>query len=533
VRLSISLVTLALLCSPNGAADDAPPRPNILWITCEDMSPDLGCYGDLYAVSPNIDRFAAQGVRFTRVFTHAGVCAPSRSGIITCMYPTSIGTHHMRCPGVPPPHVKCFTEYLRAAGYYTTNNVKTDYQFAPPLTAWDESSRSADWRGRAPGQPFFAVINLTVTHESQVRKSAAEFEHLRRGLRQNQIHDPAKAVLPPYYPDTPVTRRDWANYHDNITFMDRQVAEILARLEADGLGEETIVWFWSDHGRGLPRAKRWLYDSGTRVPLLIRVPEKYRRLASPADPERLHPGAVNDDLIAFVDLGATVLSLAGVPVPGHFHGRPFLGPQSAPPRQYVFGARDRMDEAYDVIRSVRDQRYRYIRNYLPQLGYGQDIDYMNEMPTMREMRRLHSEGKLRGPEASYFLERKPVEELYDTLADPHEVHNLAADRAYGDVLERLRHAHIEWAAETKDTGLIPEPEIDELERPGGRWEQTAAPRFVLRDGKLEIACETPGASIACRVDGEERWRLYTGPLALAAGAKLHAKACRLGYHDSD
>ena len=516
-------------------------RPNILWISIEDTSPDLGCYGDKYAVTPNLDELAAEGVRHTNVFTSAGVCAPSRSAIITGMYATTIGTHHMRCEGVPPAYVKCFPEYLRSVGYYCTNNVKTDYQFAAPLTAWDENSNKADWRGRAEGQPFFCVINLTTTHESQVRNHSEGFQKRIAALAPHEKHDPAKAILPPYYPDTPVVRRDWAQYYDIMTLMDKEAAEILQRLEEDGLADDTIVWFWGDHGRGLPRAKRWIYDSGIRAPLIVRVPEKFRKLARPDNPNALTPGTVNDDLVAFVDFAPTVLSLAGVKVPGHLEGRAFLGSQRAKPRRYVFAARDRMDETYDIIRGVRDTQYKYIRNYMPHLTYGQDIDYMNEMPTMQEMRRLNAEGKLVGPQKKYFMPSKPVEELYDTAKDPHEVRNVAGDAEYREVLERMRSVHTEWMKETGDVGLVPEPEFDEMKRPGGNWGKTAAPVFSASlhtaSGRVEveISCATPGASIAYKIgkDNKMGWKLYTKPLNPRGGQVLRAKACRLGFRDSE
>jgi uncharacterized sulfatase len=351
--------------------------PNILWITCEDMSPDLGCYGDSWARTPNIDRLAAQGARFTNAFAVAGVCAPSRSGIITGMYPSSIGTHHMRSKGVPPPYVKCFTEYLRAAGYYCTNNVKTDYNFDCPVTAWDENSRQAHWRGRAKRQPFFSVFNHTVTHESQIRVDPEAFARNIRALKPEERHDPARAKLPPYYPDTPVVRRDWANYYDLITALDYQVGDLLHQLEDDGLAGDTIVFFFSDHGRGLPRAKRWIYDSGIHAPLLVRWPGV------------IQPGTVRDELVSFIDYAPSLLSIAGVEIPSHMQGQAFLGGQTARPRQYIFAARDRMDETYDIIRCVRDKRYKLIRNFQACKPYAQYIDYMDQMPTMREMRRLH------------------------------------------------------------------------------------------------------------------------------------------------
>jgi uncharacterized sulfatase len=518
-------------------------KPNLLWISTEDLSPDLGCYGDTYAVTPNIDKFAAQSVRYANVYTHAPVCAPSRSGIITGMYPTTIGTHQMRCKGVPPAYVKCFSEYLRAAGYYCTNNVKTDYQFDPPLTAWDECSAKAHWRNREKNQPFFAIFNITTTHESQIRNRSKEMLQRIENLSPQEKHDPDKAVLPPYYPDMPVVRQDWAQYYDIITLMDKQAGDILKQLEDDGLAEDTIVWFWGDHGRGLPRGKRWIYDSGIKVPLIIRVPRKIRKLAMPANPDAIEGGMVNDDLITFVDFAPTMLSLAGVKIPRHIQGSAFLGSQRAKPRQYIFAARDRMDEAYDIIRAVRDKRYKYIRNYMPHITYGQDVEYMNQMPTMQEMRRLNAEGKLVGPQKNYFIETKPVEELYDTVSDPHEVKNLADDPQYKDVLERMRKVHREWMKESRDVGLVPEPEFDEMKWPGGEWQKTAEPYFQVISNNSEegvrvsISCATAGASIAYKVtqvkNKKTGWRLYTEPILLKRENELYARACRIGWTDSN
>ena len=507
---------------------EIPARPNFLWISTEDISPDLGCYGDAYAHTPIIDRLAGQGARFANAFSIAGVCAPTRSAIITGMYPTTIGTHHMRCKGVPPAYVKCFTEYLRAAGYYCANNSKTDYNFASPVTAWDESGRSAHWRGRAEGQPFFCVLNKTISHESKIRAADDEFARLTRRLKPDERHDPAKAVLPPYYPDTPVTRRDWARYADLITATDYVVGDVLAQLEEDGLAENTVVFFWGDHGRGLPRAKRWIYDSGLRVPLIVRWPGK------------IEAQSVRGDLVSFLDLAPTLLSLAGVKVPSHLQGRVFLGPNADPEPPYVFGARDRMDEAYDIIRCVRDRRYKYIRNFEPYRPYAQQIAYMDRMPTMREMRRLNAEGKLTGAQTLFFRPKKPVEELYDITTDPHEVRSLADDPAYRDVLERMRKAQEEWALQTGDLGLVPEAELQERVRPGGKWATTAAPTLAidrrLSDGSaiVTIACPTPGASIAYTLDDgkPKRWSLYVDPVTVEEGKSLRAKACRLGFKDS-
>jgi N-sulfoglucosamine sulfohydrolase len=506
------------------AGTQAAERPNILWISLEDTSPDLGCYGDKYAVTPNIDRLASQGCRYTQVFTHAGVCAPSRSGIITGMYPTSIGTQYMRCKGVPPAYVKCFPEYLRAAGYYCTNDSKTDYNFDAPLTAWDDSRKGAHWRNRPTKEtPFFAVINLTTTHESQVRLPAAQLEARRKTLSAEELHDPSEATLPPYYPDTPIVRRDMANYYDNVTFTDKEVGRILKQLDDDGLTDSTVVFFWGDHGRGLPRHKRWIYDSGIHVPLIVRWPGQ------------IWPGSTSDELVAFVDFAPTMLSLAGVEVPAHLQGQAFLGSQKAQPREYVYAARDRMDETLDIIRAVRDKRWKYIRNYRPDLPYAQTITYMDEMPTMKEWRRLAAAGMLSGPPAIFFLPTKPVEELYDTKADPHEINNLAGRPEQQGVLIRLRAAHEKWRSETGDLGLMPEAELMERVRPGGIWNTTHDPEITISGGQAMIACPTEGASIAYRTktgNRTGRWLLYLRPVALTAGQTIEAKACRLGFKDS-
>ncbi len=522
---------VSLACSTALAQD----RPNILWISVEDISANLGCYGDDYAVTPNLDRLAKQGIRYTRCFGHAGVCAVNRTGLITSMYPTTIGTMHMRCNGVPPHYVKCFPEYLRAAGYWCTNRSKTDYNFAPPFTAWDrQGNNHGDWAGRAEGQPFFSVINLTLTHESRIRQADRSFQNATKRLIPEQRHDPANAPVPPYYPDTPIVRKDIARYHDNITAMDYIVGDILAKLEQDGLADDTIVWFWSDHGWGMPRGKRWIYDSGMHVPMIVRFPKKWAHLAPGG---KAVAGSTHEELVAFIDYGATVLSLAGIKPPAYMQGRPFMGRFQADPREYVFAARDRMDETYDIIRAVRDKRYKYIRNYEPWRSRGQHINYMDKMPTMIEMRRLHAEGKLKGPQLQYFEPTKPLEELYDTKNDPHEINNLAESAEHKGTLDRLRAAHEDWRTRTRDLGLIPEPILWERMRPGGVFAVTQSPtiRSVVAPlpdkTQVHLSSATPGASIGYRVNGGD-WKLYSGPVLVDKGATLETKASRLGYRDS-
>ena len=525
--------------SPSTDIDSSPP--NILWIVAEDHGPHHGSYGDAYAVTPNLDRLAAEGARFTRAFAVTPVCAPARSGIITGMYPTSIGSHHMRSTAVPPPHVKGFTERLRAAGYFTTNNAKTDYNFSPwlptetrravreaPLGLWDQNGEHAHWRNRAPGQPFFSVFNLGAAHEGQVRMPDDRFAERTAELAPAARHDPTAAPLPPYYPDAPEVRRDIARYYDLVTVMDAEAGDILAALEADGLAGDTIVFFYGDHGWGLPRGKRWVYDSGLRVPLLVRWPG------------RVEPGTVRGDLVSFIDFAPTLLSLAGVTVPEHMQGRVFLGDDAAPEPEHLFFTRDRMDEIWDRIRAVRDRRYKYIRNFAPELPYAQRIAYMDLMPTMQVWRRLAEAGELEGAQRHFMARTKPAEELYDTEADPHEVVNLAGDPAHAEQLARMRDALDDWIAATGDLGEIPEAELVERFRPDGVYQTAELPEADPPGGMfhypptVELTCPTEGATIEYTTEPGEapRWRLYAGPFRMLDW-ELRFRCGRLCYFDSE
>jgi uncharacterized sulfatase len=355
---------------------------------------------------------------------------------------------------VLPAHIRTFTEYLRATGYYCTNNGKEDYNFDAPEAAWDESSGEAHWRNRPDEEtPFFAVFNYAGSHEGSIRLDEEGHAQRTRRLRPAQRQNPETLDIPPYYPDTRLTRETWAEYYELITALDYWVSDMLEALEADGLAEDTIVFFWSDHGVGLPRAKRWLYDSGTRVPLIVRIPEQYRI------GEQQTPGTVTDELVSSVDFGPTVLNLAGVDVPDYMHGRPFLGPDRSPKRDYVYGARDRMDERYDIIRMVRNRRFKYLRNYEPFKPYHQFMNTPESSEFTREFHQLAASGEL--PEGAdwFTAETKPVEELYDIENDPHEIHNLADNAEYREVLVEMRRAHREWLFETRDLGLMPEPEL--------------------------------------------------------------------------
>ncbi len=506
---------------------------NFLWISAEDVSPLYGCYGDSYARTPNIDKFATEGQRYDNAHSVYPVCAPCRSSIITGMYPASIGSHHMRSLAVPPPVVKGFTEYLRAAGYYCTNNSKTDYNFNGPgstvLSLWDESSNKAHWRAREnKDQPFFAVFNFISSHESQIRDPREETKKLIAQLPER--HDPTKAVVPPYYPDNEIVRRDIANYYDAESAMDIQVGRVLKQLDEDGLRDNTVVFHWGDHGWGMPRGKRWLYDTGTHVPLIIRWPGV------------IEPGSKSGQLVALMDLGPSLLSLAGLPVPKHMHGVPFMGEGKAKPRDYIFMARDRMDETYDMIRSVRDKRFRYNRNYQHHKPYVQYVAYMDEMPTMKELRNALKASSLNGPQGlgtpltegmkPFLAPEKPLEELYDSVSDPHELRNLAAEPAHKATLERMRAVHLKFMKETKDLGEVPELELVERMRPGGKWRTTATPQVKAGGNMVTASCPTEGSSISYTYETgpEARWKLYSKPVAAKPG--LRFRATRLGYLDS-
>lgn len=430
--------------------------PNILWITAEDMSPTLGCYGDDYAITPHIDQLASEAVSYDNAFATSPVCSPSRSCIINGLPATSQGTQQMRSAFPIPGYMKGFPSLLRSAGYYTSNNVKTDYNSANWETiiaaSWDESSATAHWRGRADDQPFFSVFNLMTSHQSRsmVWPHQQFISEVQSKLAADEIHHPEKAPVPPYYPDTPIIRKTLARFYDCVTVMDKEVGAILRQLEEDGLAEDTIVFFYSDHGSGMPRHKRALLDSGMKVPLLIRFPEKFKGLAPSG------PGTRTDRLVSFDDFGPTVLSLAEVGIPAYMEGKPFLGQVAGPARQFVYGHRDRVDEVLDLARSVRDERYLYIRNYMPHLGYNQPTAW----PDLGEIRHefyAHAEsGRMTAPQEHFAGPSRPLEELFDCQADPQNLENLAGSSDHRGVLERMRAQLVTQLKDSRDLGFLPE-----------------------------------------------------------------------------
>ena len=541
-------------------------RPNILWISTHDINPHLGCYAGVYphaeyAHTPNLDHLASEGVRYDNAIATTPVCGPSRSAIITGMYPTAIGTMHMRTKAVPPPEVRPITEYLRAAGYYCTNNAFTDYQFHTPVTAFDDFGPQAHWRNRLnPDQPFFAMFHGMVTHESQIYTNDERFAQNTHRMTSEERHDPDAAPVPPNYPDTVVFCQAVARYNDLITAMDYWVGDILQQLAEDGLAENTLVIFWSDHGRGFPREKRWPYECGLRVPLLVRWPGK------------IDPGTVQEAPICTMDLAATTLAAAGLPVPNHMNAQPLFDAQGrfTQPRQFVFSHRDRMGETEDTVRTVRDARFRYMRNYHPDRPYMQHQEYADRMTsTWQELRHLRfqeadqlNQGflpNLLTPAQRHFMNTtKPNEELYDLLADPYETNNLADDPTYAADLQRLRDALEQWEEEYPDLGLIPEADLLQRWRPDGEFSKTEQPDVKIKAGMVVATCATEGAVISWtavppnaqpanannpfaamgravgnpEIDGRS-WQLYTEPFVVPNGRTLWFHANRLGYLDSE
>jgi N-sulfoglucosamine sulfohydrolase len=550
------LSLLWMLCLPVMAQENreagpgSPDRPNILLMMAEDMSSRVGAFGDPVAVTPNLDALAQQGVRYTNTFTAAGVCAPSRASHILGMHQISTGSQHMRTStrpeggyyAVPPAEVKAYPELLRAAGYYTYTDQKLDYQFSSPwpgsgpFTIWDdEGSANADWRGRAEGQPFFGFRNFPVTHESGVFRPLGEMPNsvihfVMQAMRWWSMDEavppvvkPADVPLPPYYPDTPTVRADLARHYDNIAYMDAEVGAILAQLEADGLADSTIVIWTTDHGDGLPRAKRELYDSGLKVPMVIRWPEKYR----PAD---VAPGGIDTRLISFIDFAPTILRLAGVEVPAYLQGQDFAGPQ-APAREFIFASRDRIDEVPDRQRAIRDQRFKYIRSWQPEQEQGHPLAYRDNIDMVREMRAMYLAGELNEAQALWF-QAPGEEQLYDIGEDPFEINNLAGNPAYTAELIRLRNALGERLAELGDWSEESEAAMVARFEPDGERRVTPVPEAVVSQGLLVISTTEPGSSLGYRLNGGD-WKLYTGAVAIGAAETIEAKAVRYGWEESE
>ena len=536
IRLILAgLILITMTSSARASAQDGPK--NLVWISVEDMSSWLGCYGDSTVPTPNVDRLAEEGIRYVNAFATTPVCAPSRSTLITGKWTTELGSMHMRTgkpsgaalsrdpeayadipnyEAVPSPEVRCFPELLRAAGRFCTNRSKTDYQFKAPATTWDQTGGKAHWRRRPGGdQPFFAVFNLTVTHESGT---------FPKRPRQPQVVAPASVTVPPYYPDTPTVRDDIARTYDNIAAMDRQVGRILNELEDAGELENTVVMFFSDHGVGLPRGKRCIYDSGTRIPLIIRWPAAMNRRG------------IDERVVSFVDFAPTALSICGIRPPAWMSGSAFTGEYVEPETGLAFIHADRMDAVLDRTRAVTDGRYRYVRNLMPERPRLYNVAYAENIPMMADIHALRASGGATADQWQMVDETKPAEEFYDTASDPHEVKNLIDDPAQTERIASFRSALAAWMQDTGDLGLLPEGDMVRQRLWNGKTAKptTAPPTLAIEiiggRRRAVIECQTEGAALGWRFEGEPNWRLVDGPILLPdEGAKIEALAHRIGF----
>ncbi len=541
---------LLLLFSSFSAAEI---RPNILLLMAEDMSSRVGAFGDEVAVTPNIDKLANEGTRYTNVYTAAGVCAPSRAAHIMGMHQISFGGQHMRTSSapkpvggykaVPPVNTKAYPELLRVAGYYTWTNDKLDYQFSGPMAGsgpfsiWHDERGKNLWRDREEGQPFYGLVNFNVTHESGVMRPLGEWPNsvmhlvmqvLRKytepSIEGLPLTSPEDVILPPYYPDTATVRADVARHYNNITIMDAQVGEILAQLETDGLADSTIVIWTTDHGDGLPRAKRELFDSGLKVPMIIRWPEAYRPEGVSAN---VDGGGIETRMISFVDFAPTILSLAGEAIPEYQQGHDFVNDES---QQYIYASRDRIDVVQDRQRAVRDNRYKYIRSWYPEQEGGHKLTYRDNLDMVLEMKQLYADGKLNADQRRWF-EAPGEEQLYDTLNDPHELNNLVTSLEYQEILNRMRDALAAWQGRVEDWSETPEAEMVADFKPDGKIAVTATPKVTFENGRVVLSSASKGASLGYQIN-DGKLQVYTGPIDVKAGSKITAKAVRYGWKES-
>ena len=530
-----------VLSSPDYKGLSLPERPNILWLVAEDLSPHLPAFGDSTIVTPNLNRLAAEGVRYPNFYSPSGVCAPSRAAIALGMYPTRTGAMHMRTgpwygsnpnppetwgdnrkvyEAMPPAGTHMHSTYLRESGYYTTNNAKQDYQFRSEITAWDESSQTAHWRNRPdPEQPFFSIFNFGVTHESRIWAKAQDSLWVPEDL---------DIEVPPYLPNTDSVRQDLRRMYSNILEMDRQLGDVLNQLEEDGLLENTVIFFYGDHGGPLPRSKRTLYDTGLRSPLIVRYPGA------------VLAGETDTQLLSFLDLKPVILSLAGIQPPEGLDGIAWAGGfAAASPRKYVHAAADDFDGfTHGRLRAVRDHRFKYIRNFLPEKPYYNAVPYREQMPSMRELLRMKKEGTLDSIHRLWFGTQDNPEALYDAWEDPFEINNLVKDPAHRGTLAELREEMDRWIEDTGDLGMQPETEYLAAIWPDGTQPKTKAPEILSTPDGLQIVSRTKGAAVGYQwvTEGEDpgsTWMPYASPIPPEPDKTLIAKAHRIGYLPSE
>ncbi len=503
--ISLAVTTVFPACTPKEKEKVITQEPpNIIFIISEDNSPFLGCYGDKLAHTPNLDKLAGEGVLYENAFACAPVSAPSRSSLITGMYANSLGTHHMRCRNAIPRGFHFFPYYLKQAGYYTANRIKKDYNIPDQQGVWDVD----DWweykdmlKKRKKDQPFFVIFNTFMSHESKIHgtrkgmldyyKNAAIESMTGTPASQaridsfNYMHQPGDIPVPPYHPPTDEMKTDWARYYDCISMMDDEVGELLNNLKRDSLLENTIVFYFSDHGGVIGRSKRFVFESGLHVPFIVRFPKKYYHFA-PAE-----PGSRISRIISFIDLAPTVLNLAGIEIPENFQGKPFLGPNSEQEREYAFSFRGRMDERYDFARTVRSKKFRYIRNYMPHRIWGQHINYLWKAKSMQSWEEA-CKSKNCNEKQARFWGTKPAEELYEISSDPHNVNNLVNDSQYKTILEKMRQANDNWLTEIKDKNFIPEGEYLKLTKDTNGYEYFSSENYNFDTIKKTAEIATSG-----------------------------------------
>ncbi|HKJ79700.1 MAG TPA: sulfatase, partial [Prolixibacteraceae bacterium] len=517
----ITICFLILFGCSNKIGGHTEDKPNIIVLIAEDVSPELGSYGNEYATTPNIDALASEGMVYDFALTTAPICAPSRSTLTSGLYATSLGTQHLRSVTPFPEKLKTLPELLSQHGYFTTNRDKTDYNFDPE-GMWDHwSSEYSPWRNRPEGKPFYSFINIGPSHEGSVN-SIEKYNEFVKGLPPEKFHDPAKVKVPPYYPNTPEIREIWAHYYDILTLLDMNVGNVLDMLEEDGLMDETIVIFIADHGFGMPRYKRWLNITGMHVPFIVYAPEKYQDLVP-----NFKQGGHNTNLVSFIDLPPSILNLAGAEIPGYLEGNPIFGENAHPKRDFAFGARDRADDMFEMSRSVTDSSFIYIRHFMPHLPYMQPgFIFSDVKEAFRELRKAHELG-ITNVEQEKFWHEKPIEELYDLREDPMELNNLAEYEEYAEIKQNLKNELYDWMIETKDLGLLPEAEYMirsegstpyEYARESGKYH----PERILEAAKMVgTADET---EILEKIDHEDSGVRYWSVIALTQKENLGEKS---------
>lgn len=534
-------------------------RPNIVLVLTEDMNPRIGAYGDPVANTPNIDALAGESVLFTHAFTMAGVSAPSRAGLITGVPPQTIGLQHMRTSsyshsymGVPPSYIKAYPELLRRNGYFTYVDAKTDYQFTDgpyspgPFSIWSAHGsvkNMADLRIPAAwenydlnSKPFFINLNPQITHESGMfteknvpvafKQLPAQWRELKSVYTLHKV-DPTSISIDPYWKDTPEVRQELALFYENINVMDQQVGNIINHLKKDGLWDNTIFIFAADNGDGLPRHKREGYDSGTHVPLIIHIPNKYKPKGWQAN------GSKDDRLISFEDLAPTILGFTHTPIPFYMNGIDY-SKDDAKEREFIYSARGRMDDQYLTSYFVRSKDYQYVQN-MDKTPNGAHIAFRDSLNTTRALNQAHENGELKPEQEAWFAPRVD-EELYDLKKDPDELHNISAEPASQNTLALFREKLEGWRNRANDMNIVPEEQmVQDLLDDYGKPRVTLAPVVQLNavTHKLYIANRTADASIGYSLDGKN-WELYTSAFSVAQDVrKIYVKAVRYGWKESE